>query len=80
MKTTVELNDRLLIEAKKLAAENRTTLRSLLEKGLREQLSSRRSRKTRARQIRWVTAKGGLPEGIDIRSREEMMDRLGRKI
>jgi len=37
MKTTIEVDDRLLIEAKKWAAEKRTTLRNLVERGLRDQ-------------------------------------------
>jgi predicted transcriptional regulator len=44
MKTTVDLPDDLLIAAKKLAAERRTTLRSLIERGLRRELVARESR------------------------------------
>jgi hypothetical protein len=35
MKTTVDLSDELLLEARRVAREERTTLRSLLEEGLR---------------------------------------------
>jgi hypothetical protein len=35
MKTTVELSDELLLQAKRRAVEERTTLRELLETGLR---------------------------------------------
>ena len=38
MKTTVELPDNLLIEAKKKAAELRRPLKSLIEEGLRSEL------------------------------------------
>lgn len=38
MKTTVELSDGLLAEAKKLAAQRGTTLREVLEEGLRREL------------------------------------------
>jgi len=47
MKTTVDLPDDLLIAAKKLAAERRTTLRSLIERGLRRELVARESRAVR---------------------------------
>jgi hypothetical protein len=80
MKTTVELNDDLLIEAKKLAAEERTTLRNLIEQGLKERISRKKGHSKKAPKIRWVTARGGLPEGTEIRSREEMILKLGRKI
>ncbi len=39
MKTTVELPDDLLISAKKRAAELRCSLRTLIERGLRHELS-----------------------------------------
>ncbi|HEY8903383.1 MAG TPA: hypothetical protein VIM48_06730 [Chthoniobacterales bacterium] len=39
MKTTVELPDDLMVAAKKLAIERRTTLRALVEQGLRRELA-----------------------------------------
>lgn len=41
MKTTVELPDALLAEAKRAAAEDGTTLRELVERGLRRVLHQR---------------------------------------
>ena len=41
MKTTVELNQDLLHRAKQVAAEEGTTLRALLESGLRSELDKR---------------------------------------
>jgi hypothetical protein len=38
MKTTLELDDALLIEAKSVAAQRRTTLRALVEHALRREL------------------------------------------
>ena len=40
MKTTVEISPALLARAKKLAAQRRTTLRALIEAGLRHVLAS----------------------------------------
>ncbi len=40
MKTTVEISDDLLAKAKALAAKNQTTLRSLIEDGLRQVLKN----------------------------------------
>ena len=42
MKTTVELPDDLFVSAKKAAAERRTTLRDLIERGLRRELAAER--------------------------------------
>ena len=42
MKTTVEISDTLLDEARKLASQEGTTLRALIEQGLRRVLTERR--------------------------------------
>ncbi|UCC75085.1 MAG: DUF2191 domain-containing protein [Gemmatimonadota bacterium] len=44
MKTTVDIADALLAAAKKVAAEERTTLRALIEEGLRSVLERRQKR------------------------------------
>ena len=78
MKTTVELPDALLMAAKKRAVEDRTTLRAILERGLRRELKERRHPPAGGapRRIRWVTAPGGLPAGLDISDRARMHDWL----
>ncbi|MBW2606061.1 MAG: type II toxin-antitoxin system VapB family antitoxin [Deltaproteobacteria bacterium] len=43
MKTTIDISDPLLKEAKKLSAQRETTLRSLVEQGLREIISKQKS-------------------------------------
>jgi hypothetical protein len=57
MKTTVDIADGLLQEARKLAAREGTTVRALMEEGLRKALDSRRKRASRFR-LRLVTFKG----------------------
>jgi len=78
MKTTVDLPDDLLIEAKKRAAEERRSLRSLLVEGLRAVLEKGPPRARRRASIRWVTAPGGLPP-VDVSSREKMHEWLRRQ-
>jgi hypothetical protein len=46
MKTTVSISDPLLSAAKKLAAEERTTLRALIEEGLRRVIERRQRQGT----------------------------------
>ncbi len=78
MKTTVEIDDDLLVRAKKRAVELRVPLRSLIQDGLRAKLSRAagmeggvRARK-QARKVEWKTVKGGLPEGLHMENRESM--------
>lgn len=78
MKTTVELPDDLLIEAKKRAAELRRPLRRLIEEGLRRQLAAPGTGGRRAGRIRWVTARGGLPARVDLADRTAMHEWLRR--
>ena len=56
MKTTVEIADALLREAKALAERERTTLRALFEEGLRTIL--RRKRRSDAFRLRKASFKG----------------------
>jgi hypothetical protein len=75
MKTTVDLPDDLLIRAKKRAAETRTPLRIILARGLRRELAARGTGDRapgRSAAIRWVTAQGGLPPGLDVANREAL--------
>src|SRR2546427_3029566 len=60
MKTTLDLPDELLIQAKKAAAEQRRPLRALVEEGLRMVLREPRA-KARPKRVRLITVKGGLP-------------------
>ena len=43
MKTTIDIADSLLLEAKRLAAEQKTTLREIFEEGLRAALQQRQA-------------------------------------
>jgi hypothetical protein len=63
MKTTVEISDPLLEEAKRTAARDRTTVRALIEQGLRMALEGR-SRKGRFR-LRDASVRGsGLQHSV----------------
>jgi hypothetical protein len=79
MKTTIDLPDDILIRAKKRAAETRTTLREIFERGLRRELNGAAGGGRRARRIRWVTASGGLPEGLDVGDRVRMHEWIRRE-
>jgi hypothetical protein len=76
MKTTVDIPDELLIAAKKNAADQRLTLKVLIERGLRRQLASTPERRSGGRAIRWIS--GGLPPDLDLRDRALMSAWLRR--
>ena len=77
MKTTIDLPDELLIEAKQRAAAERRPLRALFEEGLRLALR-KPDRQLRKRQVKLVTVKGGLAPDLDLSNREAMYEWIDR--
>ena len=73
MKTTVEITNSLLREAKRVAAKERTTVRALLEEGLRRVLKEHR-RKPRFRLRDASYGKGGLRPDVEEGSWERIRD------
>ncbi len=71
MKTTIEISDALLIQAKQLAAERGATLRSLIEQGLRQVVAEKQQ--ARDFHLRRVTFKG---QGLQPEMRGASWDRL----
>lgn len=78
MKTTLDLPDELFIAAKQRAASERTTLRAIVERGLRAQLGAAAPQRRRRPRLRWVTVSGGLPQGVDLNDRVALHDWLRR--
>ena len=66
MRTTVRLDEALLTQAKKYAAESGRTLTAVLEDALREKLA-RRDRLPARKRVRLLTVEGGgLLPGVDL--------------
>ena len=78
-KTTIELPEELFVAAKRLAAGRRTTLRALIERGLRAEMRGQPAGVKRPA-IKWVTVDGGLPRGVDVADRASMVEALARKL
>lgn len=74
MRTTVRLDDKLLADAKKHAAETGRTLTALLEDALRESLA-RRDLPSKRKPIRLKTFKGnGVQPGVDLDDSSALLD------
>ena len=76
MKTTLNLDDRLLREAKKRAAEEGRTLTSVVEEGLRSVLTEEAS----AEQYRFrpVTVRGTAPPAVDVDDHDALVEFMER--
>jgi len=77
MKTTLDINDALLADAKALAAQQRRSLTRLIEEGLQLRLratsSSRRAGKSRVPALPVYRGKGGLAAGVDPLSNKALL-------
>ena len=76
MRTTVRLEDSLLLEAKRHALETRRTLTELMREALVSLLSRERAQVPRRRATLPVFGADGLREGIDINDTSSLLDRM----
>ena len=78
MKTTLNIDDQLLIEAKSVAAQQRTTLTRLIEEGLRLRLHAQaRRRSPRKIQLPAFNGQQGMVAGVDPLSNRSMLQAIG---
>lgn len=78
MKTTLNLNDQLLADAKALAAQQRTSLTRLIEEGLQLRLrATADSAKRRRGPLPVFKGRGGLVAGVNPLSNKAMLEALG---
>jgi hypothetical protein len=73
MKTTLDLDDALLVKAKALAAQQHTSLTRLIEEGLQLRLRARRPPKKSVK-LPVFHGEGGLASGLDGLSNRAMRD------
>lgn len=80
MKTTLNLNDALLSDAKALAAQQHTSLTRLIEEGLQLRLRSaypaRADASVPARKLPVYQGKGGLVPGLNATSNKALLDAM----
>lgn len=78
MKTTLDIDDDLLVKAKALSARERKSLTALIEEGLRLRLRVRGHKRLRSRPpLPIYRGHSGLAEGIDPKSNRSMLDAAG---
>lgn len=78
MRTTLNLDDGLVREVRKRAAQEGRTLTSLVEEALRLLLTPRRSRQTY--RLQWPTRRGEASPRVDIADRDALFDLMeGRR-
>ena len=73
MRTTVDLNDHLLREAKKRAASEGKPLRAIIEEALRAMLQTP-PRGVPGYQLQWRTERGRLQPGVRLDDRQSLFD------
>jgi Family of unknown function (DUF6364) len=77
MKTTLDLNDQLLADAKVLAAQQRTSLTRLIEEGLQLRLRARAASPKRGRiRLPVFKGQGGLVQGVNPLSNKALIEAL----
>lgn len=75
MKTTLDLNDQLLADAKALAAQQRTTLTRLIEEGLHLRLRARSVDPTHEPvPLPVFEGRGGLVKGVNPLSNRSLLE------
>ncbi len=78
MRTTVRLDDDLLMEVKRYAAQHQATFTSILDQALREMLT-RRAELRKREPVRLPTFKGkGLQPGVDLDDSAALLDLMER--
>lgn len=79
MRTTLDLDERLLAAARRRAAAEGTTLRAFVERALAAALAPRATTK-QAYRLRWKTHRGRLLPEVDVADRDSLLDKMdGRR-
>jgi Arc/MetJ family transcription regulator len=75
MRTTIDIDDKLLALAKKRALEKGTSLRNVIEFALRRALMESKKAPSRFR-LKWKTVRGNPIPGVDISDRDAIYERM----
>ena len=73
MRTTIEINDELMRQAKRLATDENIPLRQVVDRALRQLIGSRRVSRKKFK-LRWSIESGRLQPGVRIEDRDALFD------
>jgi len=73
MKTTLDINDRLLADAKAMAAQERTSLTRIIEQGLQLRLRAPATPRRGRVRLPVFKGRGGLAAGVDPGSNRALL-------
>lgn len=76
MRTSVEISDGLLEEARRVVAEQRTTLRALVEEGLRRVVKERRAGKRVRIPDAAFPGRAGFARGVEADDLPRLLDEV----
>jgi len=80
MRTTISIDDHLLVEAKRRAAERGQTLGELVEHHLREGLARSAAPQRPSGEIPVFRGRGGLQPGVDITSNASLLEAMEDRV
>jgi len=75
MRTTVDIDERLLALAKRRALENGTSLKKVIEAALSQALLHSERPRSKFR-LKWKTVRGRLISGVDIADRDSLYEHM----
>jgi hypothetical protein len=75
MRTTLNLDDKLMRLVKKQAAESGRTVTAVIEEALREAVATPAKAKGKYR-LKWVSVRGRLRPGVDLTDRDALYERM----
>jgi hypothetical protein len=75
MRTTLDIDDRLLAAARRVAAEKGTTLTAFVEHALAASLT-RRAAGDPCYRLQWKTHRGRALPGLDVSDRDRLFERM----
>lgn len=76
MRTTLDIDDKLMRGVKRRAAETGQTITRVIENALREAFTRQKASRGRPYKLRWVTARGRLRPGVDLTDRDSLYERM----